>query len=252
MTAWLILGAVVVLGALLFWGVVAPRSHWRVLIGWSARDPDASEPGDALYGLRRSLAALGLLGVLVVGGLQIAAMVLDRPVSAPDATPLERMWGSPTPHLIDRVVLTAAEAPEAYVRGTVLGYQSLDRGYPPNYLAELPRFAFLGEAGPAGIVGSAPVDGFTGYGAGDILLAVEGPLSCIPRVVVAVETETSVELDVHWGLPGPADQDHAAVCGAAAPVTQTVLIPVQLTDGVGDRLVVSAGVPLTEVRGLLG
>ena len=249
MTSWLILAGVAVLSAILLWGVVAPRTQWRVLFGWSAPDPDASEPGDALHGLRRAIAALGLLGVLVVAGLQLAAVILDRPLAAPEPSSLERMWGTPTPGLVDRVVHPVAEAPAAYVPGTLHGYQPLTRGYPPNYLAELPRYAFLGEPSPAGLVGSAPVEGFAGYGSGDILLAVEGPLGCVPRVVVAAETETAVELAVYWGLPGASDQDHAAGCEPGAPVTQTVLLPVQLSESVGERLVVSAGVPLAEVRG---
>ncbi len=252
MTTWLILAAVAALSAVLLWGVIAPRSQWRVLFGWSARDPDASEPGDGVHGLRRAISALGLLGVLAVGGSQIAALVLDRPVAGPEPTAIQRMWGSPTPMLVDRFVVPTTEVPEHYVEGALVGYQSLHRGYPPNYLAELPRFALLGETVPSGLVGSSPIDGFTGYGSGDLLVAVEGPLSCIPRLVVAVESESIVQLGVYWGLPGATDQPHHAGCDLAAPVTQTVLVPVQLSGELGDRLLVSmAGVPMTEVDDLL-
>jgi len=252
-TTWPILAAVAVLGAVLVWGLIAPRSQWRVLFGWAARDPDASEPGDGVHGLRRAISALGLIGLLTVGGVQIAAAALDRPVAGPEPTALERVWGSPTPRLIDRVVVPIADAPEGFVLGELGGYQVLDRGYPPNYLAELPRFAMLGEPSPSGLVGSAPIEGFSGYGAGDILVAVEGSLACIPRFAVVIETEISVQLGVYWGLPGALEQSHAAACDLTAPLTQTVLVPVQLGGEVGDRLVVSmTGVPLSEAEDLLG
>lgn len=253
MTTWLILACVVVLSGVLLWGLIAPRSQWRVLFGWSTHDPDASEPGDGVHGLRRALSALGLLGVLAVGGLQLAALVLDRPIEGPEPTALDRMWGTPTPRLVDRVVVPTTEVPERYIASAIDGYQALDRGYPPNYLADLPRFSFLGEPSPSGLVGSAPVSGFTGYGSGDLIVSVDGPLACIPRLVVATETELIVQLGVFWGLPGAVDQDHAAGCDLDSPVTQTVLVPVQLTGELGDRLLVSLdGVPLSEADDLLG
>lgn len=253
MTTWAALAGVIVLGGILLWGLIAPRNQWRVLIGWSTRDPDESEPGDGVHGVRRAISALGLLGVLTVGGLQVAAIVLERPIEAPEPSALERMWGTPTPRLTDRVVLPLSEAPDTLVAGSILGTEEMARGYPPNYLAELPRFSFLGEPTPTGLVGSAPVAGFTGYGAGDLLVAVDGPLGCIPRVVVAVETETTVQVGVYWGLPGAAEQEHLAACAPGGPVTQTVLVPLQLSDGLGDRLVVSeSGIPVSSVDELLG
>lgn len=253
MTTWLPTAAVAILGAVLLWGLVAPRNQWRVLFGWSARDPDESEPGDALHGLRRAISALGLLGLLVVGGLQLGAAVLERPAAAPEPSAVELMWGAPTPRLVDRVVVAAAESPEGYVPGRLGAYQPIDRGYPPNYLAELGRFTLLGDASPSGLVGSAPVEGFTGYGAGDLIVEATGPLACIPRWVVATESEQTVQIDVLWGLPGAVDQDHVAGCDPSGVIQQTLLVPVQLGEELGERLLVDIdGVPLVEVDDLAG
>lgn len=55
------------LGILTLWGVISPRSEWRMLVGWSRRDAYLGEPGPAVVGLVRivSVVALAALVFLV-------------------------------------------------------------------------------------------------------------------------------------------------------------------------------------------
>jgi len=246
-TTWVLAAVAGALGLLLAWGLVAPRSQWRVFHGWATRDPDAAEPGDAVHGVRRFISAVGLVALIAVVGVVVWNRVAEQPVAAAPANAVERMWGTPTPRLIDRVVVPQGAQPEGLVEGPVTGYQELERGFAPTYLVTMPRYALLGDPAPDGLVGADPGDGFNAFGISDLLLEVEGPLLCIPRALVLVDGETEVRVGVHWGLPGASEQDHVAGCRLDG-MLQRVLIPVQLPDALGDRIVVSAGEPVSVVE----
>lgn len=239
MTTWILVGAAGILGAVLLWGLVSPRTQWRVLVGWSARDPDRTEPGDGVHGITRIVCLIGLLGLAAFAGVQIWSAISEQPRAAPEATAVEQMWGSPVPRLADRVVTPVAAPPADLVPGRVTGFQELERGWAPDYLVGVTRWSFLAESAPLGLIGSYPGDGFTAYGVSDILVAVQGPLTCIPRVAAVEETEALITLGVYWGLPGAADQDHLAACVEAGSLQQTVLIPIQLEAPVDGRNVVT-------------
>ena len=160
------------------------------------------------------------------------------------------MWGSPTPHLVDRVVSPLTAAPDGLVEEPLLGFQSL-QDQTPEYLRMLPTFSILGDDTVPGYIGSNPDDGFTSTGAASLVVNVRGPLLCIPRQVVVIESETAVQIAVYYGLPdpltGPAP-DHVAGCPLEGVVTSSVLIPIVLTAPIGDRVVQNlAGDPLREV-----
>lgn len=250
MATWFLIAVSAVLGALLLWGLVAPRSQWRVLVGWSTADPDSAEPGDGIHGVRRVVCALGLAGIVAVAGVQAWRMIDARPTPASTPSAVQLMWGSPTPHLVDRIVTPDTAAPAGLVEGPLDGAQPLVKGSPPAYLVDLPRFALLGAPVPPGLVGHTPPKGYTGYGQADVVVEASGPLDCIPRSVVAVADGERLELAVYWGLP----EDPAAAgatCDMTASVLQTVLIPVQLPQPVDDRTIVSSsgtGVPVVPVR----
>lgn len=228
MTSWILGGAAALLGALLVWGLVSPRTQWRVLIGWSTSDPDRAEPGDAVHGVTRLVCLLGLLGLLAVAGLQGWDAVAHQPRSASERTALEDMWGDPVPGLLDRVVTPAAGPPLDLAPGTISGFQDLERGSAPDYLVAMPRWEFHGEVVPLGVLGNDPGDGFTAYGVSDVLVAAVGPLGCIPRGTAVTETDGVVQIGVYWGLPGPAAQDHLGACSTVDGLRQTVLVPIQL------------------------
>lgn len=240
MSTWFLIAVTAVLAAILLWGVVAPRSQWRVLVGWSTSDPDAAEPGDGIHGVRRAVCALGLVGVLVVGGVVGWRMIEARPAAAAPPTTVQQMWGAPTPRLVDRLVAPVADAPEGLVAGPVGGVQLLAKGSPQAYIVSLPRFDLLGSTTPPGLLGRDPEKGTTAYGASDLLIESSGPLDCIPRAVVGTETDAVVTVSVYWGPPGAVTADSATACDMSAAVLQTVLIPVQLSQPVGTRAVLGA------------
>ncbi len=249
MTTWFLIAVTAVLSALLLWGLVAPRSQWRVLIGWSTADPDAAEPGDGIHGIRRTICAIGLIGVLSVAGVQGWRMFEARPAATPEPTALQLMWGSPTPRLVDRLVAPVDAPPDGLVEGAVAGVQPLTKGSTPAYLVSLSQFDLLGVADPPGLIGHAPADGYTGYGQADLIIEASGPLDCIPRAVVALPGDSVLKLGVYWGPPG--DAPAAGACDMAAPVLQRVLIPVQLPSPLSGRTVVTQdgiAIPIVNVR----
>lgn len=246
---------------MLLWGLVAPRSQWRVLSAWSVSNPHAHEPSGASYGWRRLLSAVGVLGLLLVGALSAAPGVLAAlPQTERVVSPLQQMWGTPTPQLVDRSVYGSSAPPAGLVEFPVLAYQDLDElDTLPQYLLDLKHFSLLGDESPRGYIGNTPAKGFSGVGPADLIVNVRGSVLCIPREAVVIETEATVQIAIYYGLPDPeptpgADEDapeppapdHVAGCPLDDPITGSVLIPITLTSVLGDRTVET--VDGTEIR----
>jgi L-aminopeptidase/D-esterase-like protein len=96
-----------------------------------------------------------------------------------------------------------------------------------------------------------------GIGSASIVVHVRGPVLCIPKSAVVIETETTVQVGVYYGLPDPlpgpdgsvTPVDSVAGCPADAAVTGSVLVPLQLSAPVGDREVQSLdGTPIGRVQ----
>lgn len=238
------------LGVFFLWGLVAPKSQWRVLAAWSVSNPYAHEPGGASYGWRRLLSALGVLGIAVVTVLSAAPGVLAAlPKEERLVPPVEQMWGTPAPQLVDRAVYGSAAPPEGLVEFPVIAYQDLDElDELPGYLLGLRTFRLLGDPTPPGYIGSPPGEGFSGVGPSSLVVNVRGSVLCIPREAVVIETETTVQIAIYYGLPDPVPDpnapdvappapDHIAGCPADDPLTGSVLIPITLAAGLGDRSV---------------
>lgn len=246
---WIFGVLAVSLGVYLLWGLVAPRSQWRALAAWSVSNPHANEPGGSAYGWRRLLSGVGVLGLALVGvfaatpGLLAALPQEERVVS-----PLNAMWGTPDPQLVNRAVYGSSAPPAGLVEFPVLGYQDLDElDELPPYLLELTEYALLGDTTPPGYIGSAPAVGFSGVGPADLVVNVRGPVLCIPREAVVIETDTAVQIAIYYGLPDPkpsADPDvptpvpdNVKGCRTDDSVTGSVLIPITLSAELGDRTV---------------
>lgn len=248
MTSWILLGVDGLLGAVLLWGLLSPRTQWRVLVGWSTTDPDRTEPGDGVHGLTRIICLVGLLGLLAVGGVQLWTSLSQQPRPAAEPTQIETIWGTPVPRLVDRVVIPTFTPPVDLVAGPIDAYEEIERGWAPDYLVEVPRWSFLGDPEPVGIIGAYPGDGYTAYGISDILVAAQGSLVCVPRVAAVAETETQIQIDIYWGLPGATTQEHLTACALDGGLLQTVLVPIQLTGPVAGRNVVTFdGAPVAPV-----
>lgn len=254
---------------LALWGLVHPRSRWRVLESWSASDTHRVEPGGGSYRTRRIVAGLALVAVAaVLLSAVLPTLIQPRHESAP--TPIEEMWGSPEPRLVDRVVQPGATVPEGLMAAEIYGYQPIGADGPPAYLLDVPRYSRLGVVAPLGLVGNYPGDGFTAAESAEILINVLGPILCIPRQVVIEETETTVRIAVYFGLPdAPAGvvPDAAAVdagstdasstetgtttaeCLPDSPVRESLLMSLELNSELGDRNVeTAAGIAIPWIR----
>lgn len=228
------------LGALLLWGLFAPRSNWRSLTGWSVSDTHGNEPGAAAYGVRRLVSGIGVLGLAGVLFVASSSFVASLPHPAPPLSAAHIMWGEPDPQVVNRVVGSAAAAPADLPQMPILGYQAFQDNGAPSYLTRLRTYSLLGNNDPAGYIGVVPDIGLASIDTASLVINVRGPILCIPRQAVIIETDTTVQIGIFYGVPDPADGsavDQIASCPADAPLTASVLIPIALTNPVGDRKV---------------
>jgi hypothetical protein len=235
--SWVFGAVAITLGALFLWGVVAPRTQWRALAGWSVSDPNANEPGGAAYAARRLLCGVGALGLLVVA-LGVATPLVELlPSDARPIPPVRAMWGTPEPQIVNRVFGASAVPSGTLSAMPVLGYQALDDGL-PDYLIELRTFTLLGQDDMPGYIGQNPDPGVLAVGAADLVVHVAGPVLCIPRDAVVIETEDVIQVGVFYGRPddpaAPA-QDQLAACPADSSLTGSILLPIDLVEPVGER-----------------
>lgn len=239
---WVFALLAAVVAAALLWGLINPGAQWRVLVGWSTSDPATAEPGGAVHAVRRVICAIGLVGLIAVGTVATVDHVGSQARPPLPESMLQRMWGSPVPRLLDRVISSGVEAPTDLAPATVLAVQPITAGSAPSYLLDMPRWSRLGDQEPAGVLGSAPAKESTGYGSASLLLSVSGPLLCIPRAVVVQESETEIVVGVWFGLPDAPDGaplDHIGGCPENPAASERVLVPVPLFSEVDDRRVVT-------------
>lgn len=242
------------LGIVLLWGIFAPRSQWRALAGWSSSDPHRSEPGGAAYTVRRLLAGAGVLALATVVLVATAPVWLSgaQPV-APGLSVVEQMWGKPAPQIVNRSIKPLTAPPSGLVEFPILGFQPFDEeAGSPEYLARLTTFTRLGVQQIPGYIGTLPDVGFSGVDFAELVVNTRGPILCIPRQAVVIESETTVQIGIFYGLPDSSDGsgvDHAAGCPLDSTLTGSVLIPIPLAAPVGSREVQALdGTPLTEVE----
>lgn len=239
--SWVFGALAVTLGFVLLWGVVAPRSQWHALAAWSVADHHRNEPGGAAYGMRRLMSGLGALGLLAVVGLTSAAAFADQPSDPPPPSLVSQLWGRPDPDVVNRMVVGLAVPPAGLVEVPVLAYEDVSDDL-PEYYDRLDYFTLLGKDDPPGYVGKLPDVGNGALDFADLIVQVRGPLLCIPRAVVVIETVDTIQVGVYYGAPDAPDGtpvDHAIACPLDSHVTGSVLIPLELLDAVGDRTVVT-------------
>lgn len=58
---------------LALWGMINPRSQWRVLQSWRYRRPEMNEPSEAAYGFTRVASGILLVLIVAVGVIIIQA-----------------------------------------------------------------------------------------------------------------------------------------------------------------------------------
>ena len=244
-----------VLGLFFLWGLVSPRSQWHVLVGWTRTDPRTTEPGSVAYATSRFVSLLGLLTVLAIGvSWAVGAIEFDEDESVRQPTVAERVWGSPRPYVVDRVFTPLESAPEGLVEQQVTGYQKVI-GFEesPGYLFATGKIRSAGLATQPGFLGVVPLPGAVALDTADLVVHVRGDNRCIPQQVVVIPVDGAVQVGVFFGQPNPADgsnSENLAECDAApeAADTRGFLIPIDLTEPLGDRAVQSlAGEPIALV-----
>lgn len=242
-----LLAILVALAALTVWGAISPRGQWRVLVAWTRREPYASEPRPMSVGIHRAVAVLAS-AALAVTGASLAVRAAPEPVE--QLSDVVLMWGAPEPVVVNREFVPMAVAPVGLVPQPVLRYQPMN-GYQrdPVYLFGL---ASLVPESDGGYLGRDPRPGLSALDSAYLVVQVRADPHCIPRAVVAQESEESVTVAVFYGRPDPTDGGTPADLAQCRTVLQdaesiSTLIPVPLERELSNRVVLDlAGTPISE------
>lgn len=228
------------LGILFLWGLLSPRSQWRLLVSWSYRDPHANEPTGSAYGLYRLIAALGIATMVVSGVLVYQVRLSDLPPAATPSSAVERMWGTSDPLIVNRVVTPLTAAPEGLVDQPILGYQVVDGQHrQPLYLFGLRTFSLSTATTENGLIGSEPAAGLVALDTAQLVVEVAGDPLCFPHEAVVLEGAKTVRIAIYYGRAGTADGSNGesvAECNTkASGRSVTALLPITLENALGDR-----------------
>lgn len=246
---WAVVIASVVL--VFLWGLISPRSQWKVLAAWSYRNPQADEPSSLAFGVQRVISGLGVAFFAVVGVAGLGQYLATLPPPPPSLTALQKMWGvAPEPQVVNRVVGAQSSVPSGLVEVSVTGYQVVNNEeHRPRYLHLLQRFD-PGDIDRSGIVGVKPGKDFPALDSAELVVNVRTWIDCIPRHAVVIETDTAVQVGIYVGQPDRQDAiplDHQR-CDRPALVQNSLLIPIDLGAELGDREVQALdGVRIPEV-----
>lgn len=228
------------LGVLFLWGLFSPRSQWRLLVSWTYRDPHANEPTGSAYGLYRLVAAFGI-ATMVVSGVMVYQVQLERLSMNPSPpTAVQRMWGTPAPVVVNRVVTPLSAIPQGLVDQPILGYQVVDGQHrQPPYLFSLPSFSLKAATTQNGLIGSDPTAGLLALDTSRLVVEVAGDPRCFPHEVVVFEGSKTVRIAVYYGQKNPADGsnlENLADCNTkASGLSVTTLLPIKLENALGNR-----------------
>ncbi|MBX3091485.1 MAG: hypothetical protein KF801_03140 [Cryobacterium sp.] len=234
------------LALVFFWALVAPRSQWRVLFSWSYRDPHRDEPSGSAYLLIRLVALLGIASMATSAFLAYRDHVDNRPQPAPPPSAVERMWGSPDPVVVNRVITSASKPPKNLVDQPILGYQGMSgQTRQPPYLFRLPSFDLSAATTENGFIGKKPEPGLVGLDTAGMVVFVAADPMCFPHAAVIRETSDSVSIAVYYGQASPKDgsnKDNVALCNVrASGLNVSTLIPIPLSSPLGERKVLTLG-----------
>lgn len=240
--------------ALLVCALLAPRLLWRTVIGWSYRDAYRNEPSAAVFGLYRLVALIGIVAV-VATGIAVIQPTTGGATAGKPHTAVQRMWGAPSPVVVNRVIIPLDEAPVGLVDQPLLGYQAVDGiRRQPSYLFALPEFRQKDAVEANGLVGVPPAPGLVALDTADLVVQVNGDRRCFPQRVVVHEEGDVVTVGVFYGQANPSDGSnivHVRDCDPtpAERAGTSVLVPLQLSDALGSREVHQLdGAPVRRVQ----
>ena len=233
------------LAALTVWGFISPRGQWRVLAAWSRREPYAHEPGPAMVAVQRVVAGAGIVALAASGWGMYSTYRDSLPANALPPGPVEQMWGSPAPVVVNRVFTPVAAPPSDLVNQPILGYQVVNgAARDPQYLFSLDHLRVKGANESVGYIGRQPQPGLAALDTADLVIEVRGDAACIPQQVVVAEDDGTVRIAVYYGQPNPTDGSNVvnlSHCKAkpSAAKAKPVLVPIDLATFLGDRAVVT-------------
>ena len=246
----LALALVAVLAVLFLWGVIAPRSQWRLLLGWTYREPQSDAPSGWAFGLQRVIAGLGIAALLAGGGLAYQRHLDSLPEPPPPPSPIEQMWGDADTLVVNRVITPSSRAPSGLVRVDPSAYHALDgQRRQPAYLFSMNTLINPRGDDAGGLVGDEPSTGLVALDTARVVVLVTADAACIPRAVVMREGPLTVGVAVYFGRPDLRDgTEHPSgidSCRPGSSHARSLLLPLPLTNPLGDRLVTDLdGVPL--------
>lgn len=249
----LLLVVLVSLGVVFLWGLFAPRSQWRMLVSWSYRDPHANEPSGSAYTLYRLVAALGIATMIVSGFLAYRSWADNQPPPPTPPTAVERMWGSPDPVVVNRVVHPVDHAPTDLVEQPILGYQAVSgTTRQPVYLFQLESFDLGSATDENGYIGTDPNLGLAALDTAGLVVRVAGDPLCFPQAAIIREDAKAVRVAIYYGqanLPDGSNAENLADCNTrASGLNVSVLVPLRLVAPLGDRPVLTLqGDPIRQV-----
>lgn len=232
------------------WGAIAPRGQWRVLAGWTRREPHATEPGPISVGVHRAVAILAT-ATLVAGGV-LLSLGHDRQASA--ASPLVEsqvtaLWGKPDPVVVNRVAYPPITPPDGLLLQPIVKYQAINGpSRDPSYLFSLTLWK---PPSTDGLVGADPDPGLSALDTAYVVVQVRANPLCIPRQIVTVQGDTTVAIAVYYGRPGATASLTPGDC-AVGPNDQAVsaLIPIPLEVALNKRKVTTLeGIPVASAAG---
>lgn len=241
---------VVVLAILFLWGVLAPRSQWRLLVSWTYREPHTDAPSGWAFSLHRVIAAVGIAGLLAGGGMAWQRYLDALPEPPPPPNPIEQMWGDADTVIVNRVIRPVTSLPTGLVRVDPSAYHAMDgQRRQPTYLFGVAALEVPAGETAGGLVGAAPSPGLTALDLARVVVLATADAQCVPREVFLQEGASSVRVAVYYGRPdlpdGTPDPEGLDACVPGSSGARSVLIPLQLANPLGERLVTDLdGVPL--------
>lgn len=228
-----------------------------MLAAWSRREPYAYEPGSAMVAVQRVVAAAGIVALGACGWGMYSNYRASLPGNASPPGPVEQMWGSPAPVVVNRVFSPVGAPESALVNQPILGYQPVNGGSrDPQYLFSLDHLKVTDANKSVGYIGRDPQPGLSALDTADLVVELRGDSACIPQQAVVTEDDETVRIAVYYGQPNPTDGSNAvnlSHCNAKPPAARStpVLVPIDLATFLGDRTVVTFDggkkIPLVQV-----
>src|SRR5690606_21381421 len=140
--------------------------------------------------------------------------------------------------------------PKNLVRVDPSAYHAVDgQRRQPAYLFSMGTLVAPRGDDAGGLIGEEPTTGLTALDTASVVVLLTADAACVPRAVFLQEGPTTVRVAVYFGRPDlPDGSEHPSgrnSCQPGSSHARSLLLPLQLSRALGDRLVTDLdGVPL--------